>query len=96
VIHAGCDECHGASLVQVIRVVCTRGEAGRPDNPVREVVQFWSTDGKLLAERDIFHRRSGATREAFDHTEKCRQCGAEGYKLDEFLNPRNGKCVNCQ
>lgn len=41
-----------ADLIQVIRTdLDLRGE-GKPGDPVRRVVQFWSTDGQLLAEVD--------------------------------------------
>lgn len=38
-------------LVPVIRTVVARGK-GVPADPVREVVQFWSRNGELLAEND--------------------------------------------
>ena len=40
-----------AKLIQVIEVQAPRG-AGTTEDPVRTVRQFWSTDGKLLAEDD--------------------------------------------
>lgn len=41
--------------VIVIETKCTRG-AGTSANPVRVVTQYWSLDGKLLAENDNFMR----------------------------------------
>ena len=38
-------------LVQVIEVKCARG-AGTEEDVVRIVIQYWSVDGKLLAEND--------------------------------------------
>lgn len=38
-------------LLQVIAVQCDRG-FGRADDPIRTVFQYWSLDGRLLAERD--------------------------------------------
>lgn len=38
-------------VVQVIRVVAARGR-GVAGDPIREVTQYWSDDGELLAEHD--------------------------------------------
>lgn len=38
-------------VVKLIQVCALRG-AGVDGDPVREVVQYWSLDGKLVAERD--------------------------------------------
>jgi hypothetical protein len=38
-------------VIQVIKVVANRG-AGLIDDPIRNVTQFWSFDGRLLAEDD--------------------------------------------
>jgi hypothetical protein len=38
-------------LIQVIVSESERGE-GTPNNPVRLINQFWSVDGRLLAEAD--------------------------------------------
>jgi len=38
-------------VVQVVRVVAARGH-GNANDPIREVTQYWSPDGKLLAEYD--------------------------------------------
>ncbi|MFQ6578627.1 MULTISPECIES: hypothetical protein [Enterococcus] len=40
-------------LVEVIHVETTRGK-GTEDDPVRIVHQYWSKEGKLLAEQDDF------------------------------------------
>ncbi len=40
-------------LIPVIETKCTRG-AGTSANPIRLVTQYWSLDGKLLAENDSF------------------------------------------
>lgn len=39
-----------AELIEVIRTVSTRGNG--VDTVFREVIQYWSKDGKLLAEND--------------------------------------------
>lgn len=39
-------------LVEVIRVVFTRGDG--QNTVFREVTQYWSTDGTLLAEQDNY------------------------------------------
>lgn len=39
-----------AKIVEVIETVSTRGNG--VDTPVREVVQYWSKEGVLLAEQD--------------------------------------------
>lgn len=41
-----------AKLIQVIQVETPRGR-GVEEDPIRTVTQFWSTDGKLLAENDM-------------------------------------------
>ncbi len=40
-----------AEVIQVIRTTCKRGH-GNVSDPVRIVTQYWSLDGKLLAEDD--------------------------------------------
>lgn len=42
-----------ARVVPVIETKSTRG-AGTSANPIRLVTQYWSLDGKLLAENDSF------------------------------------------
>lgn len=41
-----------AELIEVIHTVATRGKGVHGD-PIRNVDQYWSKDGKLLAEKDI-------------------------------------------
>lgn len=44
---------HGArsaEMIEVIKVVSTRGNGN--DEPFREITQYWTKDGKLLAEDD--------------------------------------------
>lgn len=45
-----------AKLVNVIEIVFNRGK-GIPGDPVREVRQYWSTDGQLLAECDTWENK---------------------------------------
>ena len=41
-----------ARLIQVIETDFETRGAGTSDDPVRRIVQYWTVDGKLLAERD--------------------------------------------
>lgn len=42
-----------ARLIQVIETRLTvRGSGKSEEDPIRRVVQYWSVDGELLAERD--------------------------------------------
>lgn len=42
-------------IVEVIFVSTSRGD-GTPSNPLRSVYQYWSKDGRLLADTDaLFH-----------------------------------------
>jgi hypothetical protein len=50
-----------ARLIEVIEVFIHRGE-NDVANPHRLVAQYWSKEGKLLAERDAFHDFIGAAR----------------------------------
>lgn len=43
--------CQSARVIQVIETTALRGD-GTPDNPVREIVEFWSLDGAKLSEID--------------------------------------------
>ncbi len=45
--------CTHAEVIQVIVTKSTRG-SGMREQPVREVLQYWSLDGKLLAESDPY------------------------------------------
>lgn len=40
-----------AQLINVIKTESLRG-VGAKDDPCRMVIQYWSTDGQLLAEKD--------------------------------------------
>lgn len=42
-----------AEVIQVIRTTALRG-AGTNGNPIRIIVQYWSLDGKPLADVDEF------------------------------------------
>lgn len=46
-----------AEEITVIHVVASRGD-GSPENIVRNVDQYWSKDGILLAERDEFPQKN--------------------------------------
>lgn len=48
IVARGCDS---AKLEQVIVTKAMRG-AGTENDPVREVVQYWSLDGELLFEKE--------------------------------------------
>ncbi len=43
--------CISAKTEEVIKVCCVIG-SGTENDPVREVVQYWSLDGELLFEKD--------------------------------------------
>ena len=45
------DACRSASVEQVIKTVAVFGD-GVPDDPIREVTQYWALDGTLLATVD--------------------------------------------
>jgi hypothetical protein len=44
-----------AQLVNVIKTESLRGK-GTEDDPCRTVIQYWSTEGELLAEKDTWER----------------------------------------
>lgn len=46
-----------AEEMTVIHVIASRGD-GSPENIIRNVNQYWSKDGQLLAEKDDFPLRS--------------------------------------
>ena len=71
-------------VLQVIETDLVRRGDGSKDNPLRRVTQYWSTEGKLLAERDdaepthcnaIGHRFMKGDNE-------CRHCGC---RLEELV-----------
>lgn len=47
-----------AEVIKVIHTVALCGE-GVEGDPIREVVQYWSLDGELLAEQDGFEGDTG-------------------------------------
>ncbi len=47
--------CNSARVIWVIETKATRG-SGNPENPFRQVTEFWSLDGKKLAESDPYWR----------------------------------------
>lgn len=44
-----------AQLIKVIKTESLMGE-GTEDDPCRTVIQYWSTEGELLAEKDTWER----------------------------------------
>lgn len=44
-----------ARLIQIIEVVTTKGK-GVPGDPIRQVAEYWTLDGKLLATEDCSER----------------------------------------
>ena len=45
-----------AKLIQVIRTNLLLRGNGKENNPYRRIEQFWSLDGKLLAENDSYQQ----------------------------------------
>lgn len=41
-------------LIQVVRTTLLRRGEGEKNDPIRRIEQFWSLDGKLLAENDPY------------------------------------------
>lgn len=41
-----------ARVIQVIETKTARG-SGTPDQPVRQITEYWSLDGEKLAENDV-------------------------------------------
>ena len=46
------DAVTSVDVIQVIRTVAMRG-AGTPENPFRNITQFWTMDGLLMKETDM-------------------------------------------
>lgn len=46
------DAVTSVDVIQVIRTVAMRG-AGTPEDPFRNITQFWTMDGLLIKETDI-------------------------------------------
>jgi hypothetical protein len=60
-------------LVEVIFVSTSRGD-GTPTNPMRSVCQYWSKDGRLLADTDaLFHCPESASYMAAERLFQLRQ-----------------------
>lgn len=58
IVSGGCvcaRACNSARVIRVIETKATRG-SGNPEDPFREVTEFWSLDGKKLAESDPYWR----------------------------------------
>jgi hypothetical protein len=50
------DNIRSAEVIQVIKTVSIRGK-GTKEDPVREIITYWSLDGEWLAERDMLEER---------------------------------------
>jgi hypothetical protein len=48
------NDSNSVELMQVIRTTLTLRGDGTPEDPYRRIVQYWSTDGELLAEGDRY------------------------------------------
>lgn len=60
-------------IVEVIFVSTSRGD-GTPSNPLRSVHQYWSKDGRLLADTDaLFHCPESASYMAAERLAQLRQ-----------------------
>ena len=46
-----------ARIVEVIETTLTRRGNGEEDDPIRIITQYWSRDGKLLAEFDSLQEK---------------------------------------
>lgn len=44
--------CKSAEVQEVIKVVVVEGTGLREGDPIKEVIQYWSKDGKLLFTQD--------------------------------------------
>lgn len=52
--------CDSARVVQLIETKTVRGTGTTPEDPARIVTEYWSLDGKKLAESDpIFQAEDG-------------------------------------
>lgn len=40
--------CKKAELIEVIKVVTTKGNGNSREDPIREIIQYWTKDGSLL------------------------------------------------
>lgn len=78
------DPLQGARVVEVIEVMCNRGE-GTDRDPVRRVPRYFSKRGDLLAENDGWHER----RRMSEALLKIADLEARGDALVESLRARN-------
>lgn len=66
-----------AEVIQVIRTKLLRRGKGKDYDPIRIIEQFWSLDGKLLAENDPYKKESEGKSErnpiGFIGTDNCRE-----------------------
>lgn len=46
-----------AKVIEVIEVISLRGLGAEENDPVREITQYWSLEGKLLAEFDSWRKQ---------------------------------------
>ena len=56
------DAVTSVDVIQVIRTVAMRG-AGTPNDPFRNITQFWTMDGALIKETDIQMEANNIARE---------------------------------
>ena len=56
------DAVTSVDVIQVIRTVAMRG-AGTPNDPCRNITQFWTMDGALIKETDIQMEANNIARE---------------------------------
>lgn len=71
------DGVRAAEVIQVVRTVALRGH-GTPDDLVREVTQYWSLEGQLLAESDAFASSQQERGEDDGREAPCRPGGNHG------------------
>ncbi|MFS0763917.1 hypothetical protein [Peribacillus phoenicis] len=50
----GNDYFKSAEIVEVIRITVTEGTGMSKEDPIKEVVQYWSKDGKFLFKTELF------------------------------------------
>lgn len=61
------DAVTSVDVIQVIRTVAMRG-AGTPNDPFRNITQFWTMDGFLIKETDIQMEANEIAREYGQHS----------------------------
>lgn len=57
-----------AKVIQVIEIKSARG-SGKPEQPVRIVTEYWSLDGKALAENDPYFLKGISNASSNDSSE---------------------------